>query len=172
MQTLILVDTEDTVVGYAPRTECHLGNGKLHRAIAVALFNERQEILLQKRKSFLWDGFWDIAGATHPLHLPDRDETYGEAAQRFLRAEWNAAVSVRTILSFTYFERFQEYCENEVCALLVGTCTSNIQSNPDFAYDMRWVPLEKCLADLKQHPLSFTPWAKIVLEKLPGFLPV
>ncbi|MBI4549106.1 MAG: NUDIX domain-containing protein [Ignavibacteriae bacterium] len=166
MQTLILVDRDDNFLGYASREECHRGDGKLHRAIAVVLFNERGEFLLQKRKSFLWDGYWDITGATHPLHLSERDETYEEAAQRFLQSEWNIVIPVQRIFSFFYFERFKKYCEHELCALLMGECSSSVQFNPEYAYDMRWCTIEQCQSEIKQSPSSFTPWAKIALEKL------
>ena len=108
-QTLILVDEFDNFLGYAPKSECHLGEGRLHRAIAVLLFNSRREILLQKRKSKLWDGFWDITGATHVLHHSSvsHNESYEEAARRCLGSEWNIAVSsLDRIFGFTYFERF------------------------------------------------------------------
>ena len=166
MQTLILVDRNDNFLGYASREECHRGGGILHRAIAVILFNERGELLLQKRKSFLWDGYWDITGATHPLHLPDHDETYEESTLRCIKEEWNVNVPVKKLFSFYYFERFGENCEHELCALLLGECQSSIQYNPEYAYDMRCCTLEQCLSDIKQNPSQFTPWAKIALAKL------
>jgi isopentenyldiphosphate isomerase len=83
----MVVTPDDAFVGYASRDECHTGQGRLHRALVGILFNGRGQILLQKRKSHLWDNFWDITAATHPLHLPSGDESYEAAMRRCLQAE-------------------------------------------------------------------------------------
>ena len=75
-QTLIVVDDEDNVVHYASRSDCHSGDGLLHRGVAILLHNSKAEVLLQKRKHDLFDNLWDLTGATHPLHLDDSDENY------------------------------------------------------------------------------------------------
>jgi isopentenyldiphosphate isomerase len=40
-QTLILVDNNDRILGYAPRGICHTGKGKRHRAFVIALYNSK-----------------------------------------------------------------------------------------------------------------------------------
>lgn len=163
-QTLILVDEHDRFEGYLSREECHKGNGRRHRAIAVILHDRVGRILLQKRKSKLWDSYWDVAGATHPLHLGDKDETYGESAIRFLKDEWNVAVPVKELFAFNYFERFGEDCENEYCMILAGECGTDIEFNSEFAYDKRWIGFRECLTQVREHPGSFTPWAVLSIE--------
>lgn len=165
-QTLILVDEQDRTLGYAPRSECHEGDGLLHRAIAVLLYNDKAEMLLQKRRSLLWDGLWDITGATHPLHLPAGDESYEEATRRCLRVEWGVDVPVRQVLSFVYFERFGDLCENEHCALLVGQHDMPVAPSSEHAYDLRWVGVTECLRDVDANPSKYTPWAQIALGRL------
>ncbi len=49
-QTLILVDNEDNILGYAPKSVCHTGKGKRHRAFVILLYNKDKKILLQYRK--------------------------------------------------------------------------------------------------------------------------
>jgi len=165
-QELILVDDHDNVLGYAPREECHSGEGKRHRAIAVILYNSKGELLLQQRKALLWDNCWDTAGATHPLHLSDRDETYEEAANRFLRREWNIETHVKLISSFVYYEPLDKFCENEFCALFVGELNAAVRFNPEYAYGFRWCMLRQCQSEISIDPFSFTPWAKIALQIL------
>ena len=165
-QMLILVDQSDTVVGYAPRGECHAGDGKLHRALALLLFNSQGNILLQRRRSLLWDGCWDITGATHPLHYTQYDESYEDASQRCLQSEWNIVSPVERVLSFVYFARLKECCEHEYCVLLAGQYDGPARFNPAYAYDMRWVSLATCQREIRQNPSAYTPWARIALEQL------
>lgn len=166
-QTLILVDPEDRWLGYAPRAACHQGDGKLHRAIAALLFNRKGQILLQERKSSLWDGYWDVTGATHPLHVGDhRDESYEEAAERCVITEWGIRIPLQRAFAFTYFSRFAEYCENEYCVLLTGLHDGRPECNPDYAYNLRWIDFAACLQEMHREPERFTPWAHLAIRGL------
>jgi len=165
-QTLILVDAEDRLLGYAERAGCHQGDGKLHRAIAALLFNPQGQILLQERKSSLWDGYWDITGATHPLHVGDRDESYEEAAERCVVTEWGIRIPLQRAFAFTYFSRFAEYCENEYCVLLTGIHDGPLECNSDYAYSLRWIDFATCLQEMDRGPERFTPWAHLAIRGL------
>ena len=50
-ERLILVDSQDQSVGTLSKTECHAGEGVLHRAFSVFLFNSKHELLLQRRSA-------------------------------------------------------------------------------------------------------------------------
>ena len=45
----ILVDENDNILGKDSKVNCHLNEGKLHRAFSVLLFNTSGELLIQKR---------------------------------------------------------------------------------------------------------------------------
>ena len=45
---VILVNPEDNPIGYMEKIEAHQ-KGLLHRAISVFIFNERKEMLIQRR---------------------------------------------------------------------------------------------------------------------------
>ena len=100
-QTLIVVDDNDEIIQYASRSICHRGNGLRHRGVAIWLHNSQAEILLQKRKHELFDQLWDLAGATHPLHLDDRDETYEESGIRCLKTEWGITLPLHKTVRLT-----------------------------------------------------------------------
>ena len=71
-QELLLVDKNDNLLGkYAPKSRCHIGTGLHHRAFTIMIRNKKGEVLLQKRKHKLWDGFWDLTNS-HPLHKMDK----------------------------------------------------------------------------------------------------
>jgi len=165
-QILILVDDLGNTAGYAPRAVCHDGDGKRHAAVAVVLFNAAGDLLLQRRRSSLWDGFWDITGATHPLHRTAGDESFDEAARRCLRTEWHVSPAIRRVFDFVYAERYGGFAENEYCAVFAGRHDGAIARDPAYAYDMRWTPLAAAQAEAGQAPDAFTPWARITLDRL------
>jgi isopentenyldiphosphate isomerase len=167
-QVLILVDREGRPQGYAPRAVCHEGDGVRHAAVAVVLWNTGGDILLQRRRSALWDGWWDITGATHPLHGERHDETFDDAARRCLRAEWHVELPIARVLDFVYFERYEQSAENEYCVLYAGTHDGAIGFDREYAYDMRWLAFDAALAEGRGLATSFTPWARITLELLSG----
>lgn len=78
------VDEHDQVIGDRPRGELHR-LGLRHRAVHILVFNEREELFLQKR-SRLKDvnaGLWDTSAAGHV----DLGESYAGCARRELREE-------------------------------------------------------------------------------------
>ena len=158
-QTLILADDRDNVLGYAPRNECHTGKGKRHRAFVIILYNKDKKILLQHRRHKLFDKLWDLAGASHPLHLDKGDESYTEAASRCLKIEWGIEnIRLEKIGAFNYFKEDEKNCENEHCALIAGKYDGELKSNPETAYGFRWIDLKQLLAEIDKKPEVFTPW--------------
>lgn len=165
-ETLILVDTANTTLGYAPRGECHAGDGLLHRAIAVILVNSAGDILLQHRRSFLWDGYWDLTGATHTFCLDGREETCEEAAQRCLRLEWDIDAPVTVTDAFTYFERHGDSSENEYCVVLTGRYDGPVVPQPAWAHGFQWTGAAACFAAAADPGSRYTPWARIALTRM------
>jgi len=165
-QELLLVDKNDNFLGkYAPKSRCHIGTGLHHRAFTILIRNQKGEVLLQKRKHKLWDGFWDLTNS-HPLHKEDgTDETYEEAAQRCLKREWGIEIPVKKLFGFNYFARFTKFSENEYCAFLVGEHNGEVYPNSEVAYGYKWVPLDELLKDFKIHPQNYTPWLIKALEE-------
>jgi len=55
-EMLIVVDENDITIDYKSKIECHQGNGILHRAFSIFIFNEQGQLILQKRsgQKLLW----------------------------------------------------------------------------------------------------------------------
>lgn len=169
---LLLVDDSDTFSGkYAKRGECHFGNGLHHRAFVVVIQNKKGEILLQKRKHKLWDGYWDVSSISHVLHLEDYDETYEEAGNRSLSVEMGIPkTQLQKVGGFNYFAKFGKNCENEYCAILLGDYDGKVKPNSDVVYEYAWVSREEFIKDvLSQKEKKYTPWAIYTVTNL--FLP-
>lgn len=166
-QQLILVDEKDNFLGYEKRITCHTGKGIHHRAFVVLLENSAGEVLLQRRKHQLWDGFWDTTAISHPLHFNDHDESYTEAGNRALMLEMGIdPVILDKIGGFNYFAPHGEYCENEYCAILVGAYEGDVILNPDSVYEYKWMNKNEFITLCKNEDKTLTPWAILTGKKL------
>jgi len=165
---LILVDEHDVPTGqYEDKGECHFGEGLHHRAFVVVLENKKGEVLLQLRKHVRWDNYWDVTAISHVLHLTDHDETYGEAGLRSLEQEMGITeVSLQKIGGFNYFAKYHGHCENEYCAVLVGTYDGEHTANPDVVYETKWMKKEAFIADVEKNPNAYTPWCVLTAKEM------
>jgi isopentenyl-diphosphate delta-isomerase len=160
------VDRSDRVLGYESRAACHAGHGRLHRAVAVLLHDSRGRVLLQRRRATLWDGYWDISAATHPLHVDGRDESYEEAAHRSLEVEWGIRTDVLPVHRFIYQELFGDSAEHEYCVLLAGRWEEDLHPNRQHVSDVAWVAFGELCRDVRTSAGSYTPWARIAIHGL------
>lgn len=170
-QFLLLVDDQDNFSGkYAEKEKCHYGNGLHHRAFVSLLQNKKGEVLLQKRKHKLWNGYWDVSAISHVLHLPDHDESYEEAANRSLKREMGIfGVTLTKTGAFNYFVKEGKFCENEYCAILVGNYEGKVTPNSDVVYEYAWMDRDAFITDVISNPKKYTPWTILTVAKL--FLP-
>lgn len=84
-EMLPLVDEEGKVVGVAPRSECHVGPGKLHPVVRLLVFDGEGRMYLQKRAEsrLVQPGKWDAAVGGHVA----AGEDLATALSRELREE-------------------------------------------------------------------------------------
>lgn len=177
-QILLLSDDYGKFTGvYAPKEECHKGNGHRHLAITVLVENGKGEVLLQLRKHRVFDKIWDFTGSTNLLHRADgTDESFEDATLRCLKEEYEIVekVPLRNLGSFNYFARYGPLCENEHCAMMVGEYSGPLNLNPTDGYEYKWMPKAEFLKDVKRNPQKYTPWVipgVKVLEKAGFFKP-
>ena len=167
---LLLVNAEDEVIGEKSKLDCHLGEGLLHRAFSVFLFNEAGEVLLQQRTAdkFLWPMYWSNSCCSHP-RIGETDE---EAALRRVRQELGVNSSLRFHHKFEYSARFLDAdgrhlgTEREVCWVWVGTTSENIEVNPREVADWRYLTPGSLDRELLETPESFTPWMKMEWQRV------
>jgi len=162
-EILTLVDENDNEIGRETREKCHLGKGKMHRAIAIFLFNDRNLMLVQQRsqKKLLWPGFWDCTVATHVYP----NETYESAAERGLKQELGISTRVKKILTFAYFAPFGKHAENEYCVLLIGRYDGDVTPVPSEVSGFDYVSLKELRKNIARKEDLYTPWFRIAMEK-------
>ena len=100
---VILVNTEDNPIGYMEKIEAHQ-KGLLHRAISVFIFNQRKEMLIQRRalSKYHTPGIWSNTACSHPR----KNETTMEAADRRLFEEMGLKTTLNYGFKFLYKAEF------------------------------------------------------------------
>ena len=163
---LILVDSEDNVLGFGDKEECHNGDGILHRAFSVFIFNSKGELLLQQRSKTkrLWPMYWSNSCCSHPAP----EETYEEAALRRISEELGIRTPLKMHYKFEYQAKFSEEAgsEHEMCAVLSGVCDDKLSPNTDEIEAVRWITPENLNKEISEYPDTFTPWFKLEWGKV------
>ena len=168
-EILILVDENDNEIGYGEKVSCHLNDGKLHRAFSIFVFNDNNQILLQKRNKnkMLWGGFWTNTCCSHPR----KGESLKEATHRRLKEEMGFDCELQEIFKFLYQARFREVgSEREVDHVFVGRYNGDVRPNPEEVMDWKWISIEDLKKDVEENPENYTPWFKISLDRVIDFI--
>jgi len=155
--SLILVDEADHGVGHLSKELCHEGQGILHRAFSLLIFNGSGELLLQQRSASkrLWPLYWSNSCCSHPR----RTETMEAAIHRRLYEELGLRCPLHFLFKFQYQAQFDETgAENELCSVFVGRCTDSVKINCDEILAWRWVSPEALQAEMAAGAGNFTPW--------------
>jgi isopentenyl-diphosphate delta-isomerase len=156
-EELILVDESDRVVGHLSKGACHDGEGVLHRAFSIFIFNRDGELLLQQRSSEkrLWPLFWSNSCCSHPR----RGETMDEALRRRLHQELGMASDLQFLYTFRYQASYRDLgSEHEMCRVYVGLSDDDPRPNSNEIADHRWIDPARLDLELDAEPASFTPW--------------
>ena len=166
-EELILVDATDRVCGHASKAECHDGDGILHRAFSLFVFNADGALLLQQRSAGkrLWPGYWANTCCSHPR----RGENMDEAIQRRLTQEMGMRCALRYVYKFQYQARFGDRgSEHELCSVFVGSTTAPVRANRTEVAAWRFVQPAALDAEIQASPDQFTPWLKLEWQRLRG----
>ena len=164
-EELILVDADDRETGHLSKADCHDGEGVLHRAFSVFLFNDVGELLLQQRAESkrLWPEYWSNSCCSHPR----RGETMEAATRRRLRDELNADAVLEYVYKFRYQANFGELgSEHELCHVYLGRLQDDVKANDEEIADVHFIAAQDVATELSRHPDRYTPWFKLEWEVL------
>ncbi len=164
-ELLILVDKNDNELGFMPKAGCHRGDGILHRAFSIFIFNFAGELLLQRRSDEkpLWGGYWSNSVCSHPR----KGESYEVAAARRLQDELGVSAELEFRFRFQYQAKFRDIgAENELCSVFTGTHNGPFHINPTEISEISFVSAEKLDDEIARFPEKFTPWFKLEWGRL------
>ncbi len=164
-ERLILVDEQDREIGSLDKAACHDGEGVLHRAFSLFVFDAAGELLLQQRSAGkrLWPLYWSNSCCSHPRY----GETVEEATARRLREELNIEAELEFVYKFAYTARFGESgSENELCWVFLGRTRDRAVPNRHEIAAVRSLPADRVSAELARDPQAFTPWFRLEWQRL------
>lgn len=164
-EQLILVDEGDREIGTLDKAACHEGDGVLHRAFSLFVFNSAGALLLQQRSrgKRLWPLYWSNSCCSHPRV----GESMEEATSRRLRDELNIDAELEFVYKFAYRARFDASgSENELCWVFLGRTAETPAPNSREIANTRWVAAEHLQGELESAPDEFTPWLKLEWRRL------
>jgi isopentenyl-diphosphate Delta-isomerase len=160
-EALILVDEADREVGHLSKAQCHDGQGVLHRAFSLLIFNGAGELLLQQRapSKRLWPGYWSNSCCSHPR----RAESMETAIHRRLYEELGLRCPLQFLFKFQYQAQFEAVgSEQELCSVFIGHSNDPVRIDPNEILAWRWIHPEALQAELAGSDADkFTPWFKL-----------
>ncbi|MEC9001155.1 MAG: isopentenyl-diphosphate delta-isomerase [Candidatus Thermoplasmatota archaeon] len=149
----ILVDSSGNSIGSETKLNCHFGDGQLHRAFSVLIFDSDGRMLVQKRSDdkITFPSVWANSCCSHPLDIPNENEDVisgvMNAAKRKLHQELGISDSLLANLEFMHLGSFLYECrwdsdwiEREVDHVLVTVADGiEVQPNPNEISSTRWI---------------------------------
>ena len=160
---VILVDVDDNQIGLMPKLEAH-EKGVLHRAFSVFIFNNKGELMLQRRalSKYHSPGLWTNTCCSH-----QRDgESNILAAKRRLNEEMGFVTELIEKTSFVYKANFDNgLTEHELDHIIVGKYNHSPVINSSEVDSWKWMSMEDIRNNINDQPHNYTAWFKIIFEK-------
>jgi|TARA_B100001750_G_scaffold23589_1_gene15763 geranylgeranyl diphosphate synthase type I len=185
-EEVILVDANDHVIGSMSKVDAHRGEGVLHRAFSILLFDDEDRLLMQKRAGhkITFPNVWANTVCSHPLHVPDElnSELIGSgtkvAAIRKMQQELGipadtiATSDIHFITRMMYRARADDiWVEHELDHILFARAPENmeLEPNPNEISELEWVTqhdLEHWLANHTDRRGVIAPWFRLIAENI------
>ena len=75
-ENCIIVDENDRISGQDSKINCHIGEGRLHRAFSVLIFDLDNRLLIQQRadEKITFPSIWANSCCSHPLYQNGEEE--------------------------------------------------------------------------------------------------
>ena len=169
-ELLILVDEDDEEIGHLDKAACHDGDGVLHRAFSLFVFNDEGHLLMQRRslEKRLWPGFWSNSCCSHPR----RGERLEEAVQRRLLEELGMTSEFEFLFKFVYHAPFGNIgAERELCSVFIGRSNDPVRANTNEVAEWRWITAADLDDALREHAGDYSPWLRLEWPKVRKFFP-
>lgn len=165
---VILVDESDRQTGTCEKLEAHY-KALLHRAYSIFIFNDKQEMLLQKRaeNKYHSPGLWTNACCSHP----SPGERTLDSAQIRLQMEMGFSCNLTIADHLLYKHDFENgLTEHEYDHIIIGYYSEEVRPNTAETSAYKWLTLDDIRQAIIDHPDEFTYWFKMALPKVQHYL--
>jgi isopentenyl-diphosphate delta-isomerase len=164
---IIIVDKDGNYLGKEERGKCHQGNGILHSAFLVMVFNEKLELMLAKRsqKKSLWPGFWD---GTVASHYPSKQNQERTIKDRILHEIGARCMNLKYLFKFRYHVEYKDIgSENEICDVFMAKDIKSVDVSPNKSEisDIKFLEIPELKNDISGNSKHYAPWFLIALGK-------
>lgn len=170
MEEVILVNSQDEVVGSMEKLEAHR-KGELHRAFSILVYNSNGEMLLQKRASSKYHsgGLWTNACCSHQKP----NEGSRQAAKRRLKEEIGIDANPEFLYKFIYKAKLDNgLTEHEYDHVFTCTSDQHPKLNLDEAEDYKYIPMKDLFEDIDANPFHYTFWFRMIVDHLKNKLEI
>lgn len=162
MEKINLINKKGKRIGLMDKLETHK-TGKLHEAFSVFIFNDKKQILLQKRNKNKYHsgGLWSNTCCSHTKE----SEILEKAVHRRLLEEMGFDCKLVKLYSFLYKIKFLNgLIENELDYVYIGF--KNAKPKPDYSEvsDWKWIDLRDLVGDIKLNPNNYSFWLKKIID--------
>jgi isopentenyl-diphosphate delta-isomerase len=164
IEKVILVDKNDNEVGTMEKQEAHV-KGLLHRAFSVFIFNDKNELLLQRRavNKYHSGGLWTNTCCSHPR----QNEKTEDAAKRRLLEEMGMRSTLKKQFDFVYKAKLDNNLyEHEFDHVFFGFTNDLPIINPEEVEEYTYKTLEDIGNEMKTIPDKYTEWFKICFREV------
>lgn len=153
---VVLVDINDNEIRKEYKEKAHK-KPMLHRAFSVYLYNDRKQLLVQKRalNKYHSPGLWANACCSHPK----MGEDIKQSALERMEDEIGVSCDIKELFSFVYLNKFNDNLyEYEYDHVFVGNYNGEIILNEEEASETKWIDLDELEKDLVDNPLKYSSW--------------
>lgn len=164
IEKVILVDKNDNELGTMEKQEAHV-KGLLHRAFSVFIFNDKNELLLQRRavNKYHSGGLWTNTCCSHPR----QNEKTEDAAKRRLLEEMGMRSTLKKQFDFVYKAKLDNNLyEHEFDHVFFGFTNDLPIINPEEVEEYTYKTLEDIGNEMKAIPDKYTEWFKICFREV------
>ena len=175
----IVVDDTDKIIGFDTKKNCHLNEGKLHRAFSVLLFNSENELLIQQRASekITFPSIWANSCCSHPLYLDDEKKNIEGAriaAKRKMEQELGINSSSINLKKLHFITKMHykaradsKWIEHEIDYIFAIKENLKINTNKNEIKNTKYVTknnLDNFFNNAKKNNVKIGPWFRLIKE--------
>ncbi len=164
VEYVLLVNKNDQPLGTMEKITAH-EKGELHRAFSVFVFNNKGELLLQKRASDKYHsgGLWTNTVCSHPK----AGEDVAASAKRRMMEEMGFECDISKAFTFIYKSNVGDgLTEHEFDHVFFGYSDTHPDPNPEEVEDWKYVGMDWLNKDVKENADDYTVWFKIALKEV------